>query len=56
MKYKMKRIIKDDSKPVEELGERIEKPEKLIKASIDTEVSNEIWVYDEKETNLYNQN
>ena len=29
MKYKMKRIIKDDSKPIEEMGEKIIKPEKL---------------------------
>ena len=56
MKYKMKRIIKDDSKPIEEMGEKIIKPEKIIKASIDTEVSNEIWIYDERDTNLYNQN
>ena len=56
MKYKMKRIIKDDSKPIEEMGDKIIKPEKIIKASIDTEVSNEIWIYDERDTNLYNQN
>ena len=56
MKYKMKRIIKDDSKPIEEMGAKIIKPEKIIKASIDTEVSNEIWIYDERDTNLYNQN
>ena len=53
MKYKMKRIIKDDSKPIEEMGEKIIKPEKIIKASIDTEVSNEIWIYDE-ETQKWN--
>lgn len=53
MKFKMKKIIKDESK--NKIKENIFIPEKLINASLDKESSKEIWIFDNDYLTNYNE-
>ncbi len=53
MKYKMKKIIKDESE--NESNDIIFIPERLINASYDKEEAKEIWIFDDDYLTNYNE-